>query len=49
MTEKFGKGITYLREISKYAKENVSENDIKEVLKVIDRVKEYFRENYTDK
>lgn len=49
MTEKFGKGITYLREISKYAKENASENDIKEVLKVAYRVREYFRENYTDK
>ncbi len=48
MAEKFGKGITYLRDISKFAKENASENDIKEVLNVIDRIREYFKENYID-
>ena len=48
MAERFGKGITYLRDISKYAKENASENDIKEVLNVIDRIREYFKENYID-
>ena len=35
MNEKFGKRITYLRAISEYAKENVNEEDIKEVLNVI--------------
>ena len=45
MTEKFGKGIKYLRDISEYAKNNVKEKDIKEILEVIDKIREYFKEH----
>ena len=45
MTEKFGKGINYLRDISEYAQKNVDESKIKEVLEAIERVREYFRIN----
>lgn len=45
MAEKFGKGIKYLRDISEYAKNNVNENDIKEILEVIDKIREYFKEH----
>ena len=44
MTEKFGKGIKYLRDISEYAKDNVKEDDIKEILNVIDKVRKYFEQ-----
>ena len=43
MNEKFGKGITYLRDISEYAQKNVNEEVIKEVLNVIEKVREYFQ------
>ena len=42
MTEKFGKGIQYLRDIAEYAKNNANEDDIIEVLNVIEKVKKYF-------
>ena len=42
MTEKFGKGIKYLRDIAEYAKNNANEDDIIEVLNVIEKVKKYF-------
>ena len=45
MAEKFGKGIKYLRDISEYAKNNVNENDIKEILEVIEKIREYFKEH----
>lgn len=45
MTERFGKGITYLRDISKYAQRNASEEDIKEVLNVVGKIKQYFEEH----
>ena len=45
MTEKFGKGVSYLRDISAYSQENVNKDKIKEVLKVIREVKEYFDEH----
>ena len=44
MTEKFGKGIKYLRDISEYAQKNANERKIKEVLEVIERVKNYFKD-----
>ena len=49
MTEKFGKGIKYLRDISEYAQKNVNEDSIKEILKVIEKVRKYFEEQDIDK
>ena len=48
MTEKFGKGISYLREISEYAKRNCSEENVQKVLDVIKKIKEYFAEHDID-
>ena len=45
MTEKFGKGITYLREISEYAKKNSNEEEIQKVLDTIEKIKTYFKEH----
>ena len=45
MTEKFGKGITYLREKSDYSQKNSNESNIKEVLNTIEKIKKYFNEN----
>ena len=42
MTEKFGKGIKYLRDISEYARQNATEDTIKETLSVVEKVKDYF-------
>ncbi len=39
MTEKFGKGIKHLRDISEYAQKNANEQDINEVLEVIEKLK----------
>lgn len=44
MKEKYGTGISYLRDIMKYVKENVNEDNVKEVLEVIEKVKKYFNE-----
>ena len=48
MTEKFGKGISYLREISEYAKKNCKEKNIQEVLDTTKKIKEYFTEHDID-
>lgn len=45
MTEKFGKGITYLREISEYAQKNSNEDNIKKCLNVVEKIKQYFKEH----
>ncbi len=45
MTEKFGKGITYLREISEYAQKNSNEDNIKNVLNVVEKIKQYFKQH----
>ncbi len=45
MTEKFGKGIKYLRDISEYAKKNANENNIKEILEVIEKIRQFFEEH----
>lgn len=47
MTEKYGKGITYLREISEYAKEKATEEDKAETLRIIEEVRKIIerREN----
>lgn len=38
MQEKFGKGVKYLRDISEYAKENVTQKDMKEVLDIVEKL-----------
>ena len=43
MNDRFGKGIKYLRDISEYAKVNANENDKKEVLDTIEKIKNYFK------
>ena len=45
MTENFGKGITYLRDISSYAQQNSNEKNVKEVLEIVSKVKKYFEEH----
>lgn len=45
MTEKFGKGIKYLRDIAEYAKNNINEDGIIEILNVIEKVKKYFTQH----
>lgn len=45
MTEKFGKGITYLRDISSYAQKNANKEDIKEILDCIEKIREYFEQH----
>lgn len=42
MQEKFGKGIIYLRDINEYVIENATEEDKKEVLEVVQKLKRYF-------
>lgn len=42
MIEKFGKGISYLRDISSYAKENSNADNIERVLKVVEEVRNIF-------
>lgn len=44
MSEKFGKGISYLRDISSYAKENATKEDVEKVLKVVEEVRKIFKE-----
>lgn len=39
MTEKFGKGVSHLRDISTYATENANPDTIEEVLKVVEKVR----------
>ena len=48
MTEKFGKGITYLRDISEYSKNNVTQDNIKEILDVVQKIRKYFEEHNID-
>lgn len=45
MIQKFGKGITYLRGISEYAQKNVNYDEIQNILEVIEKVKQYFKEH----
>lgn len=45
MTEKFGKGITYLRQISEYAQKNANNEIITEVLNVGEKVRKYFEKH----
>ena len=43
MEEKFGKGIKYLRDISEYAIENVTQKDIEEVLEIVEKLKDIIK------
>lgn len=43
MNEKFGKGVTYLRDIADYAKNNATKADVENCLKVSENVKEYLK------
>ncbi len=42
MVEKFGQGISYLRAISKYAKEHVTDAEKENVVKIAEDVRRYF-------
>ena len=42
MQEKFGKGIKYLRDINEYVINNSTEEDKKELLEVVEKLKKYF-------
>ena len=44
MVEKFGQGISYLRDISKYAKEHATDTEKERVVKIADDVRKYFAE-----
>lgn len=43
MNEKFGKGITYLREISSYVQKNIKQEEVEKILKTVERLKKYFK------
>jgi len=45
MIQKFGKGITYIRDICHYAKENATEDYKKEILNTIKKVRDYINHN----
>ena len=44
MAEKYGKGITYLREISEYAKETFTSEDKDKILLIAEKVRNYFED-----
>jgi hypothetical protein len=41
MVEKFGRGISYLRDISKYAKEHATDAEKEDIVKIADDVRKY--------
>lgn len=43
MIEKFGKGIVYLRDICKYAQENVTKEELDEVMETIELIKNAYK------
>lgn len=43
MQEKFGKGVKYLRDISEYAIENVTQKDMEEVLEIVEKLKDIIK------
>ncbi len=43
MKDKFGLGLQYLREINSYARENASVEDTENVIKTIEKIREYMR------
>lgn len=42
MDNRFERGVSSLREISKYAKENITEKDIEEILEIVAKLREKF-------
>ncbi len=42
MTEKFGKGVSYVRDICEYLRNNATSEEKKEVLETIDKIKERY-------
>ena len=48
MIEKFGKGVSYLRDICEYAKQTVSSDDIQEILKTIEKIKIAYKKELID-
>lgn len=45
MVEKYGRGITFLREIMEYSKEHATKNDIQSVIDTVQKLKVYFEEH----
>lgn len=45
MDERFGKGISYLRAINSYVRENISPEDKDMVLETVEEIKKYFEKN----
>jgi len=45
MIKKFGKGITYIRDICSYARDNATIEDKKEILNTIEKIQEYIKQN----
>lgn len=46
MTKKYGKGVTYLIDIMDDSRKNSNEIVINKILDVVDKVREYFKDNY---
>ena len=46
MKKKYGKDSSHLREIMKECIKNSNDDTVKEVLDVVEKVKEYFNEHY---
>ena len=42
MIEKFGKGVSYLRDICEYAKQSVTDEEIQKILETINKIKAFF-------
>ena len=45
MTEQFGKGVSYLRDIMHYAEDRADDATRQEVLAIIEKVRDYFKEH----
>lgn len=46
MLEKFGKGVSYLRDISAYAQENSNKEGISNILNSIEKIRKYYNEHF---
>lgn len=44
MNKKFGKGVSYLRDISSYVQKNVKPEEIEKTLNTIENLKKYFKD-----
>ncbi len=45
MVEKFGQGISYLRDIAKYAKDHATDKEKESIVKIVDDVRKYFADH----